>query len=441
MNTLVPLLSNPQVITLAVLVAVVAALIWDKGRSDVVALAGAAVLLLTGVVRPIQVQSAFASPAIITLASLFVIAYAMEMAGLLDAGIRFLIAFCRRIGRTGLWIVIAVCGAASAFLNNTPIVVLAAPVIRDTAASLGYSAKRFLIPLSYAAILGGGCTLIGTSTNLLVSDMAGAAGQARFGIFEITPVGVTVALAGGLYLLFFSGRLIDSSERDDVLVEAPTGGTVQAGGQIGDAAAFATERPLRPLRALVSLTVFVAVIALAAIGAAPIAACAFAGAVLLILLRIITADEAYSGLRPDVLMLIAGMLVLGIALRVSGVAEVMTELLVGNLELLTPLLALILIYGVVLFATELLSNATVAVLFTPIAVSMGEALQVSPRPFLVAVMMAGSAAFATPFGYQTNALVYQMGRYRYMDFVRVGLPLNLVTWVAAIVAIRIFFPF
>jgi di/tricarboxylate transporter len=119
----------------------------------------------------------------------------------------------------------------------------------------------------------------------------------------------------------------------------------------------------------------------------------------------------------------------------------MTEVLVGNLEQLTPLLALILIYGVVLFATELLSNATVAVLFTRIAVSMAEAMQVSPRPFLVAVMVAGSAAFATPFGYQTNALVYQMGRYRYMDFVRVGLPLNLVTWVTAVIAIRIFFPF
>jgi di/tricarboxylate transporter len=140
-------------------------------------------------------------------------------------------------------------------------------------------------------------------------------------------------------------------------------------------------------------------------------------------------------------MLIAGMLVLGIALRVSGVAGLVTEFLIGNLEQLTPLLALILIYGVVLFATELLSNATVAVLFTPIAVSMGEAMQVSPRPFLVAVMMAGSAAFATPFGYQTNALVYQMGRYRYLDFVRVGLPLNIVTWVTAVVAIQIFFPF
>ncbi|GAA4748591.1 hypothetical protein GCM10023264_13390 [Sphingomonas daechungensis] len=98
---------NPQAITLVVLAAVVLAMIWDKLRSDVVALTGAAILLLTGVVRPIQVQSAFASPAIIALASLFVIAYAMELSGLLDASIRGLASLCRRIGKAGLWIVIA----------------------------------------------------------------------------------------------------------------------------------------------------------------------------------------------------------------------------------------------------------------------------------------------------------------------------------------------
>src|SRR5688572_16184139 len=196
-------LPSPQAITLLVLAAVVSAMIWDKVRADIVALAGAAVLLMTGVVRPIQVQSAFASPAIVTLASLFVIAYAMELSGLLDAAIKRLVGLCRLIGRAGLWIVIAVAGAASAFLNNTPIVVLTAPMVRQAATTLKLSPKRFLMPLSYAAVLGGGCTLIGTSTNLLVNDMATASGQARFGIFEITPVGVIVAIAGGLYLLLF----------------------------------------------------------------------------------------------------------------------------------------------------------------------------------------------------------------------------------------------
>jgi di/tricarboxylate transporter len=432
---------SPQLITLLVLIAVVTAMIWDKLRSDVVALAGAAVLLMTGVVRPIQVQSAFASPAVIALASLFVIAYAMELSGLLDAAIKGLVALCRRIGGAGLWVVIGLAGAASAFLNNTPIVVLTAPVIRETATSLRLSPKRFLMPLSYAAVLGGSCTLIGTSTNLLVNDMTGVAGQPKFGIFEITPVGLAVALVGGLYLLLFTGRLIKdvgggADLADDAFVEPSL-----SGAQVGSPLAFAARRPFKPWRALASFSVFIGVIVMAALNVAPIAACAFAGAVLLILMRVVTPDEAYSGLRPEVLMLIAGMLVLGIALRISGVAETATESLISSLDGLSPLLALVILYGATLFATELLSNATVAVLFTPVAVSLGEALQVSPRPFLVAVMLAGSAAFATPFGYQTNAVVYQMGRYNYLDFVKVGLPLNLITWVTAVAVIPIYFPF
>lgn len=438
-------MTTPQIITLAVLATVVAALIWDRVRSDVVALTGAAVLLMTGVVRPLDIQGAFASPAIIALASLFVIAYAMELSGLLDSAIRGVSRLCRHIGRAGIWIIISLAGGASAFLNNTPIVVLGAPLVRDVALSLNLSPKRFLIPLSYAAVLGGCCTLIGTSTNLLVDDMAAVAGQPRFGIFEITPVGLAVALAGGIYLLLFAGRLIRTDEPAPRMTEPEEPGTARepglAGGQMGSVIVFSEERRLRPLKALVSVVIFVGVVALAALDVAPIASCAFAGAVLLILTRVITADEAYRGLRPEVLMLIAGMVVLGTALDRTGLAESATSALISSLDGLNPIIALIILYGATLFATELLSNATVAVLFTPVAVSLAEALQVSPRPFLVAVMIAGSAAFATPFGYQTNVLVYQMGRYNYLDFVRVGIPLNLITWIVGVIAIPIYFPF
>jgi di/tricarboxylate transporter len=437
-----------QIITLLVLAAVVAALIWDKLRADVVALAGAAFLLMTGVVRPVEVQSAFASPAIVALASLFVIAYAMELAGLLDEAIRRVTLLCHRIGTAGLWVLIGLAGAASAFLNNTPIVVLSAPVVRDVAKSLGKSAKCYLIPLSYAAVLGGCCTLIGTSTNLLVNDMASVAGQPRFGIFEITPVGLVVSITGGLYLLLFSKRLINSDEAPSETGVAEAAHQAQdfhepglAGGLVGSAQPFAKQVQLKPWPALASSAVFVTVVALAALDVAPIAACAFAGAVLLILLRVITADEAYRGLRPEVLMLIAGMVVLGIALDETGLAQAATERLIGSMEGMNPLIALIVLYGVTLFATEILSNATVAVLFTPLAVSMAEAFAVSPRPFLVAIMIAASAAFATPFGYQTNVVVYQMGGYNYLDFVKVGIPLNLITWVAAVIAIPMYFPF
>ena len=440
-------MSFDQIITLLVLIAVIAALIWDRVRADVVALSGAAVLLMTGAVRPIEVQGAFASPAIIALAALFVIAYAMELSGLLDGGIRLVLKLCKRIGKAGIWLLVLLSGSASAFLNNTPIVVLSAPVVRDVANAMSLSPKRFLMPLSYAAVLGGCVTLIGTSTNLLVDDMAAVAGQPRFGIFEITPVGLAVAISGALYLLLISGKLLKRSlaqsegqPSEDEVLEA-TGEPGLAGAQLGSPAVFAEGRPLRPWRAAASGLIFIAVVAAAALDVAPIAACAFAGAVLLIVLRVITADEAYSGLRPDILMLIPGMVVLGIALEETGLASSATVAIIGSLDGLHPVLALILLYGATLFLTELLSNATVAVLVTPIAVALAETLGVSPRPFLVAVMMAGSAAFATPFGYQTNVLVYQMGGYNYMDFLRVGLPLNLITWAAAVIAIQVYFPF
>jgi di/tricarboxylate transporter len=436
-----------QIATLLVLAAVVAALIWDKVRADIVALTGAAFLLMIGVVRPVEVQGAFASPAIIALASLFVIAYAMELSGLLDSAIAHVVALCRRIGTAGIWVLITLAGAASAFLNNTPIVVLTAPVVRDVAKSLNRSPKCYLIPLSYAAVLGGCCTLIGTSTNLLVNDMASVAGQPRFGIFEITPVGIVVSVAGGLYLLFFTSRLIkdDGGETESVEEAADDSEDFRvpglAGGLVGHAQPFAKSTKLRPWAAIVSSLTFVGVVLLATFNVAPIAAAAFAGAVFLILMRVITADEAYSGLRPEVLMLIAGMVVLGIALDTTGLAASATHALIGTMQGMSPVLALIILYGVTLFATEVLSNATVAVLFTPVAVSMADAFSVSPRPFLVAIMIAASAAFATPFGYQTNVLVYQMGGYNYVDFLKIGLPLNLITWAAAVIAIQIYFPF
>ena len=158
-------------------------------------------------------------------------------------------------------------------------------------------------------------------------------------------------------------------------------------------------------------------------------------------MRVISIDDAYKGLRPEILLLIAGMVVVGLSLEVTGLASLATDALVGWVEVLGPGLALVLLYGATLLLTEILSNAAVAVLLTPVAVALAESLGVSPRPFLIGIMMAASAAFATPFGYQTNVLVYQLGRYSYMDFVKIGVPLNLLTWAVGAAAIPLFFPF
>ncbi|WP_374515794.1 SLC13 family permease [Brevundimonas sp.] len=461
-----------QIAALVVLVAVVGVLIHGRARADVVALCGAAALLLLGVVRPVEVQAAFASPAIIALAGLFVIAYAIELTGLLGLMIRQATRLCARLGARGLWLVIGMCGALGGFLNNTPVVVLAAPVVRDVAKSLELSPKRFLMPLSHISVLGGLLTLIGTSTNLLVNDMARNAGQPVFGIFEITPVGLVIAGAGAVWLYFVGARQLGRSVAADEaearrlkaeaeaeaeaaranrrfslfrlpkLGEARSNEDGSGDAHLGDVKLFgAADRPFQLRPALTALAIFIVVVAAAGLGLAPIAASAFAGAVALILLRILTADQAYAGLRPDILLLIAGMVVIGISIEVTGLAQIGADRLINVIRPMGPLAALIILYGVTLFATELLSNATVAVLITPIAVALAESFGVDPRPFLVAVMMAASAAFATPFGYQTNVLVYNMAGYSYLDFVRVGVPLNLVTWAAAMVAIPIFFPF
>jgi di/tricarboxylate transporter len=133
--------------------------------------------------------------------------------------------------------------------------------------------------------------------------------------------------------------------------------------------------------------------------------------------------------------------VIGIAMEQSGLAEEASRMLIAGVNGLSPLVAMMVLYIVTMVLTELLSNATVAVLVTPVAVALAESLGVSPRPFLVVVMMAASAAFATPFGYQTNVIVYQMAGYRYLDFVRIGLPLNIITFAVAIAAIHMAFPF
>lgn len=465
-----------QIIALLVLIAVVGVLIHGRVRADVVALTGAAALLILGVVRPVEVQSAFASPAVIALAGLFVIAYAIELSGLLGLMIRQATKLAVRFGSTGIWMVMGLCGLLGGFLNNTPVVVLAAPVVRDVAKTLKLSPKRFLMPLSHISVMGGLMTLIGTSTNLLVNDMARNAGQPVFSIFEITPVGVGIALVGTVWLYFVGarqlGRAVATDEAEQArqaaaeearreqltleadqrrkrrlfrfprLGEARTNEDGSGDAHLGDVELFsAADRAFDLRRALISAGIFVLVVVCAGLGLAPIAAAAFAGAVALILLKVITPEEAYAGLRPEILLLIAGMVVVGVAIEVTGLADAGAQSLISVLEPFGPLAALIVLYGVTLFATELLSNATVAVLITPIAVALAESLGVDPRPFLVGVMMAASAAFATPFGYQTNVLVYQMGKYSYMDFVRVGVPLNLITWATAMVVIPIIFPF
>lgn len=414
-----------QLATLAVLAAVVVALLSDKVRADVAAMAAAATLLGLDVISLQDLGRGLASPALVALASLFIIAKALDVTGGMGVIIRSAARMTDRMGAASAPVIITLCGSLSAFLNNTPIVILAAPIIQDSAKRLGISPKRLLIPLSYASIMGGSCTLIGTSTNLLVDDMAQRQHLAPFGLFEITGVGLTIAAVGAVYLAFVAPRLLPADDpaetgRPGILPEAPP--------------------PLRLVPALTSVTVFAFVLGAAA-GGLPIAVVAFIGAIALLAFQVMKPEEAYSGLRPQVLLMIGGMLVVGEALGKTGLAFQATNTVAAWTQPLGPIAALAIIYVATSILTEIMSNAAVAVLITPLAIGLAENLGVDPRPFVVAVMMAASASFATPVGYQTNTIVHQVGGYTYMDFVRVGLPLNVISAIVAVWAIPRMFPF
>ena len=154
----------------------------------------------------------------------------------------------------------------------------------------------------------------------------------------------------------------------------------------------------------------------------------------------IRADEAYKAIEWPILILIFGMLAISIAMRESGLAALMASALVGLGSDIPPWAMLSLVILFTSIATEFLSNNAVAVLFTPVVIGVAQQLGVDPRPFVVGVMFAASCSFATPIGYQTNTLVYTAGNYRFADFARMGVPMNLITWLAASVLIPLFWP-
>ncbi|MDK9557267.1 SLC13 family permease [Marinobacter sp. M216] len=583
------------IFTLGTLGAVLCTLVFTRVSADLTLMAALAVLVISGVLSPGSALSGFGNPGVITIATLYIVAAGLKETGAVQWIARKLLGHPASVRGAQLRMV-APTGVLSAFMNNTAVVAMFIPAIQDWARRLQIPASKLLLPLSYAAILGGTCTLIGTSTNLVVDGMLQSRLGISLGLFELAWVGVPLLLAGGLFLVLFGarllpdrgglkeeleavreygvevevvspgplvgktiaeaglraltygylteidrkGRLITAVEPDRTLqpgdklyfVGAPEcaselrrihglrpanasvhkldianhqrclvevvlgpefpalGKTVRdsrfrsrfsavilsvsregrrVAGKLGDiqfkmgdtllleaSHEFAEQYRFRRDFLLVSalndstppdfhkaplaLCILLGMVLVSASGLLSIMEAAFIAAGAMIVFRCITASRARRSVDLPVLVVIGASFALGNAMSETGAASVIAGALLGDGDGYSPWMALVVVYVLTAVFTEVITNNAAAVLMFPIALALSEHLGVSFLPFAVAVMFAASASFITPLGYQTNLMVYGPGRYRFSDYMRVGLPLSLLVGLIAVFLIPVFWP-
>ena len=504
---------------------VIIALIKDRMRPGLVLLSGAVVFMCAGILSPKELLEGFSNKGMITVAMLFLVSEGVRRSGLLNALLERLLprrhATVQRVQARMLPVVAFI----SAFLNNTPVVVIFAPMVKRWAERHHLSPTKFLIPLSYATILGGVCTLIGTSTNLVVHGMVIDAGYAGFSMFELGKVGLIVAIVGLLYIYIASPRLLPDRREDreekttseerregyqrievvlgarfpainrrvrDFDFKQKYGATIleiRRGGETiimhdmrkerfregdtlvlladhsfmknwGDSSFFLMvsngheeESPMKPRQRWLAIALLVLMVAGATIGELPAVKQAVPGMKLdmFFFVSVTTIVMAWLNLFParkytkfvswDILITIASAFAISRAMQNSGMADAVASFAVGLSNSHGPLVLLAVVFVITNVFTELMTNNAAAALAFPISLSMAQHLGVSPMPFFVTICMAASASFSTPIGYQTNLIVQGIGNYRFADFVKVGLPLNVITLVLTVLLVPLFWPF
>lgn len=504
------------IIVLVALVGMLAALIMDKMRPGMILFSVVVLFLCTGILSPKEMLEGFSNKGMITVAMLFLVSEGIRQSGALTQVIKKLLPQEKTSVFKAQIRMLPSIAFISAFLNNTPVVVIFAPIIKRWASSVKLPATYFLIPLSYVTILGGICTLIGTSTNLVVHSMIQEAGLKGFSMFELGKVGVFIAIAGIIYLFLFPSKLLPSdrpetsgNEEEEQnstlhLVEAVigprfpginkrvgdfnfkrhygaeikelrrSGHTYTDLGNIrfreGDTLVVLTDdsfirtwgessvflmlangkdyEPAGKKKRWFALILLLIMIIGATIGELPAIQRLLPEGIKLdmfFFVSITTVIMAWTKIFPpqkytkyiswDILITIACAFAISKAMENSGVADLLASYIIGLSHSHGPYVLLAAMFIITNIFTELITNNAAAALSFPLALSISQQLGVSPMPFFVVICMAASASFSTPIGYQTNLIVQGIGNYKFTDFVRIGLPLNIITFLISVFVI------
>ncbi len=467
-------------ITIITVLGMFTILLFTKWRSDLVFLGAVGVLYVTGVLDAKEAFSGFSSTSVITVGVLFVVVAGLTHTGVLQWIVKNLLGTPNSYSKavTRLMLPVAV---LSSFLSNTTVVTLFVNIVKMWARKLGVSPSKLLIPLSYASGMGGVCTLIGTPPNLIIS-----------GLYEETTgetMNIMTTTIPGLFCLAVEDSMEETTDYTVELIVPSTHKFI--GKTIGKADMFNVEgcRLLKwrhfdnaPVAiseneflmggdhltyagrikvvmelakshglilgdevinvghgTLISSLIMIAMVTLSALGILPLLQCAFLAAAAMLICRCCNMDQAMKAINWEILMVFAGSAVLGLAIQKTGLAE---QLANGILNVCgtNPIVVMTAVCLVGTFITEFISNTAAGAMFFPIMCEAAEKMGYDPFPFLVALMISVSSSFATPIGSPTHMLVYGPGGYRFSDFMRIGLLMNLIILAANIFIVNIIYP-
>ncbi len=413
-------------ITLLFLVFTIISFILEKIPLGLTASICAIGLILTGVVDATTTFSQYVNSNVILCVGMFVVGQALFETGMANK-IGGLVTKFARTEKTLIIAIMVIVGVMSGFLSNTGTAAVLIPVVCGIADESGYSRSRLLMPLVFAAALGGNLSIIGAPGNLMGVNALQEMGLST-SFFMYAPVGVPMLVLGILYFVFIGYRFL------------PNGN--QVAGEALDQQDFSHVPKWKQTVSLVVLIlVILAMIFEKEIGISiEVSACI--GAIILVLTGVISEKEALKSIDLKVVFLFGGSLTLAKALDTTGAGELIADKIVGLLGSdPSPILLLLVIFIVTCVLTNFMSNTATTALMIPIAVSLANNLGADPRAVVIATVIAGSCAYATPIGMPANTMVVGLGGYKFKDYVKSGLPLILVSFVICMILLPILFPF